>query len=108
MVHLGGTAHMIFAVTHDANGGLHIATHVNTAGLSGIGLTTGNTYHASQADSFVSNSAGSGNEFTFINNFLMTAPGVGNNVRVHELLHGYIDTNGNVIAVIEKITSDCG
>ena len=108
MVHLTGAAHMVLAVTYDANGGLHIATHVNTVGLSGVGVTTGNVYHSVQADSFMSNSGGAGNEFTFINNFLMTAPGAGNNVRVHELIHGYIDTNGNVVAVIDNFTSDCG
>jgi hypothetical protein len=108
LVRLTGAAHMVFAVTQDANGGLHIATHVNTVGLSGVGLTTGAKYQASQADSFASNSGGTGNEFTFINNFLMTAPGGGNNVRVHAIIHGYLDANGNVIAVIDNLTSDCG
>jgi len=108
VVHLTGAAHMVFAVARDANGNVHIETHINTVGLSGVGLTTGNKYQASQADSFISNSGGTRNEFTIINNFRMTAPGPGNNVLVHELIHGYIDTNGNVIAVIDNITSDCG
>jgi hypothetical protein len=107
-VHVTGAAHMVFAVTQDANGGVHVATHVNTIGLSGVGLTTGAKYQAFQQDSTVLNSGGTGNEFTIINNFLMTAPGPGNNVRVHELIHGYIDASGNFIAVIDNFTSDCG
>lgn len=108
MVHLTGAAHMVFAVTHDANGGMHIATHVNSAGLSGVGITTGNKYQASQADSFISNSGGTGNETTFVNNFLMTAPGPGNNLRIHELVHVFVDANGNVTTLIDNVTVDCG
>jgi hypothetical protein len=108
VVHLIGAAHMVFAVTHDANGGLHIATHVNTVGLRGVGLTTGNQYQASQQDSFVSNSSVTGGETTFVNNFLMTARGPGNNLRIHELVHVFLDANGNVTAVIDKTTVDCG
>ena len=108
MVHLTGAAHTVFAVTQDANGGLHIATHVNTVGLSGVGLTTGNTYHASHADSFVSNSVGAKNEFTFFNNFLMTAPGAGNNVRVHEVVHVTVNANGEITAETDDLTVDCG
>jgi len=108
MVHLTGAAHMVFAVTNDANGGMHIAAHVNSVGLSGVGLTTGNKYQASQADSFISNSGGTGTVTTFVNNFLMTAPGPGNNLRVHELVHVFVDANGNVTTVIDNITVDCG
>jgi len=108
LVDLIGVVQAVFSVTPDASGGQHVATHVNLAGVSGIGLTTGNKYQASQADSFVSNSGGTATEFTLVNNFLMTAPGPGNNLRVHELVHVTVDANGNVTAEIENITIDCG
>jgi hypothetical protein len=107
-VHLTGAVHIVFAVTQDANGGVHIATHVNTVGLSGVGLTTGAKYRAVQQDSFVSSSGGTGNEFTIVNTLLLTAPGRGNNLRAHELIRGYVDANGSVIITMETLTVDCG
>jgi sorbitol-specific phosphotransferase system component IIA len=82
--------------------------HFNYAGVSGIGLTTGNKYQASGGDHFVSNSGRPGNEFTFVNNFLMTAPGRGNNLRVHELVHVTVNANGEITAETDNITVDCG
>lgn len=108
MVDLIGVTHAVFAVAHDGDGGLHIVTHFNNAGVSGVGLTTGNKYQASGGDYFVSSSGRPGNEFTLVNNFLMTAPGPGNNVRVHELVHVTTDANGVVTADVENITVDCG
>lgn len=107
LVDLIGEVHAVFSVTTDGHGGVHIATHFNNAGLSGIGLTTGDKYQASGGDHFVSNSGGGANEFTFVNNFLMTAPGSGNNLRVHELVHVTIAANGAVSAAIDNITVDC-
>jgi hypothetical protein len=107
-VNLVGEVHAVFAVTHEGDGGLHIMIHFNYAGVSGIGLTTGNKYQASGGDHFVSNSGRPGNEFTFVNNFLMTAPGRGNNLRVHELVHVTTDTNGVVTADVDNTTVDCG
>ena len=48
-VELTGEVHAVFGVTHDANGGLHIATHFNNVSVKGIGLTTGNTYQGREA-----------------------------------------------------------
>lgn len=108
IVDLIGKTHAVFAVTHDSDGGLHIMIHFNNAGVSGTGLTTGNKYQSSGGDHFVSNSGRPGNEFTFVNSFLMTAPGPGNNLRVHELVHVTTDTNGDVTAAIDNTTVDCG
>lgn len=108
VVNLSGEVHAVFSVTVDANGGLHVGTHFNNLGVSGSGLTTGDKYQASGGDHFVSNSGGGANEFTFVNNFLMTAPGSGNNLRVHELVHVTVDANGELTAEIDNITVDCG
>jgi len=107
-VHLTGAVRIVRAVTYDANGGRHTATHIFLVDVSAIGLTTGQKYQVSQPDSFISNSGSTGGEFTFVNNFLMVAPGPGNNLRAHELGHGVIDANGNLITVIDNIMVDCG
>jgi hypothetical protein len=86
---------------------VHIATHFNDAGVSGIGLTTGNKYQASGGNHFVSNSGGTRNEFTFVNNFLLVAPGAGNNLRVHELVHVTVNANGEITAETDNIAVDC-
>jgi len=108
IVDLTGEVHAVFSVTVDANGGVHIATHFNNAGVNGIGLTTGNKYQASGGDYFVSNSGGTANELTFVNNFLLVAPGSGNNLRVHELAHVTVNANGEITAETDNITVDCG
>lgn len=108
MVDLTGEVHAVFSVTVDANGGVHIATHFNNVGVSGFGLTTGDIYQAAGGDYFVSNSGVTANEFTFVNNFQMTAPGSGNNLHVHELVHVTVDANGEVTAEVNNITVDCG
>ena len=108
MVYLTGDVHAVFAVTYDANGGQHVTTHINNVGVSGIGLITGNKYQATGGDSFVSNDGGPGSEFTFVNNFGLTAPGPGNNLRVHELIHATLNANGELTADIVNITVDCG
>jgi hypothetical protein len=38
----------------------------------------------------------------------MTAPGPGNNLRVHELVHVTTNTNGDVTAAVDNTTVDCG
>jgi hypothetical protein len=38
------TLHTVTAVRTDAKGGLHVTLHANLAGMSGVGLTTGDTY----------------------------------------------------------------
>jgi hypothetical protein len=108
MVDLTGEVHAVFSATVDANGGLHIATHFNNVGVSGVGLTTGDKYQAAGGDYFVSNSGGGANEFTFVNNFEMMAPGSGNNLHVHELVHVTVDANGEITTEIDNITVDCG
>ena len=108
MIDLTGQVHAVFSVTVDANGGVHIATHFNNVGVSGIGLTTGDKYQAAGGDYFVSNSGSTANEFTFVNNFLLVAPGSGNNVRVHELAHVTVNANGEITAETDNITVDCG
>jgi len=107
MIDLTGQVHAVFSVTVDGNGGVHIATHFNDAGVSGIGLTTGNKYQASGGNHFVSNSGGTRNEFTFVNNFLLVAPGAGNNLRVHELVHVTVNANGEITAETDNIAVDC-
>jgi hypothetical protein len=108
MIDLTGEVHAVFSVTVDANGGVHISTHFNNVGVSGIGLTTGDRYHAAGPNHFVSNSRGTQNELTFVNDFLLVAPGSGNNLRIHELVHVTVDANGEITAEVNSLAVDCG
>ena len=51
---------------------------------------------------------GTENELTFVNDFLLVAPGSGNNLRLHELVHITVDANGEITAEVNNITVDCG
>jgi hypothetical protein len=44
LVELSGPLHMLFHVTEDANGGIHVKSHVQPQGISGVGMSTGTKY----------------------------------------------------------------
>jgi hypothetical protein len=45
---------------------------------------------------------------TFVNDFLLVAPGSGNNLRIHELVHVTVDANGEITAEVNSLAVDCG
>ncbi len=107
MVALVGAQLAVFSVTADANGGQHISTHFNNHGVTGTGLTTGDSYQSTGVNRFSSSSRGAMSEFTFINSFLMIGSGAGNNLLVHETVHMTVNANGEVTADITDISSEC-
>ncbi len=107
MAALVGAQHAVFSVTTDANGGQHISTHFNNRGVTGTGLTTGDSYQSTGVNRFSSSSRGAMNEFTFINSFLMISSGAGSNLLVHETVHMTVNANGAVTVNITDISSEC-
>ena len=107
IVALSGEVHMVFSVTSDSGGGLHIDTHSNNEGVWGTGLTTGDKYHATGGNRFSSNTNGAASEVTFVNNFQLIGQGQNNNLVIHETVHMTINANGDVTANIFNVDAEC-
>ncbi len=83
LVFLTGNLHVLLRFAMDQAGGIHVASHFQPQGISGIGQTTGDKYQGTGVtqDQF---NAKVGVEETFINNFRIIGQGNGNNFLVHE------------------------
>jgi hypothetical protein len=101
-----GNLHVLTAVTFDRRGGVHVKTHNQPQGLTGVGQTTGDQYQATGVtqDEF---NAKVGQTYTFVNNFRIIGQATGNNFLVHETYHLTINANGTVTAVHDNFTIDC-
>lgn len=78
-------------------------------GISGVGLTTGDTYHATGGTQgeFKGSFVNGQYEETSVNNFRIIGQGTGNNLLVHENFHITVNANGVVTTVIDNTTIDC-
>lgn len=95
----------MFHVTANANS-FHIHFHDNAQGVTGTGLTTGDSYRAEGSTAFRFNVA-AGETQTFINNFLVIGQGPDNNFTVHEKGHLTINANGEVTVSRDEVTVEC-
>ena len=108
VVLITGTLHVQNHITITDNRA-SIKSHFQPQGASGVGLTTGDVYHATgvtqEHDSIpITNGAF---EFTFVNNFKIIGPGPDNNLLVHENVHVTIDANGNVTTTVDNLSVEC-
>jgi hypothetical protein len=108
LVLISGTLHVLQHITINDNRA-SIKIHFQPQGASGVGLTTGDTYHATgvtqEHDSVpITNGAF---EFTFVNNFKIIGPGPDNNLLVHQNVHVTIDANGNVTTIVDNTSVEC-
>ena len=106
VVELSGELHVLFHVTLDAAGGAHIKIHFQPQGVSGVGLTTGDTYRGTGVTQNEESINGA-DEFTFVNNFRVIGQGSGNNLLVHQLVHVTINDNGTLTALVVNNNIDC-
>ena len=83
--------------------------HFQPQGGTLVGLTTGDTYHATGVtqQSFKDSLQNGQSTFTFINNFRMIAAGPGNNLLVHETFHMTVNANGDVTVTHDNLSFDC-
>jgi hypothetical protein len=108
VVLITGTLHVQNHITINDNRA-SIKNHFQPQGASGVGLTTGDVYHATgvtqEHDSIpITNGAF---EFTFVNNFKIIGPGPDNNLLIHENVHVTIDANGNVTTTVDNLSVEC-
>jgi hypothetical protein len=106
LVTLEGTLHVLTHVTIDDQGGLHVKQHFQPQGVSGTGLTTGDTYHGTGATQTEFN-ATAGVEQTSINNFRIIGQGPDNNLLVHSTFHVTVTPDGDVTTVVDNFSVEC-
>jgi hypothetical protein len=106
LVALEGDLHVLLTITENDNH-LSIKAHSQPQGISGTGLTTGDSYQGTGVtqDHFTT---GLGAEaFTFVNNFRIIGQGPGNNFLVHQTFHVTINANGEITATVDNFSAEC-
>jgi hypothetical protein len=108
IVILSGELHTLVTQVVDSNGGIHIKSHSQPQGISGVGLLTGAKYQATGVtQEHFNDHPGLPLEDTFVNNFRIIGQGPGNNFLVHTTLHITVNANGVVTANVINARTDC-
>jgi hypothetical protein len=106
IVDLSGTLHVLLHTTLDGSGGFHAKTHFQPQGVTGVGLTTGDTYQGTGVNQNQFNGT-VGDESTSVENFRIIGHGPGNNFLVHETLHTTVNAHGVVTAFVSNVSVEC-
>ena len=103
-----GDLHVLISEEEDSNGGVHLKSHFQPQGISGVGLLTGDKYQATGVTQEHTNiHSGLAFEDTFVNNFRIIGQGPGNNLLVHTTFHVTVNANGDVTAEVLNSSVDC-
>ena len=105
---LSGPLHVL--ITFTVNGkNVSGKTHFQPQGISGVGLDTGKTYHATGVtqDHFKGFLTDGQFNQTFVNNFRIIGQGRGNNFLVHENFHFAVNAKGEVTASHDNFSTVC-
>lgn len=109
-VELSGTLHILLILTMSDSGRVTMKSHFQPQGVSGIGLTTGDSYRATgvtQETRTFDDFDDFPLEFTFVNNFRIIGQGPGNNFLVHETTHVTYNANGELTASHSTTSMEC-
>jgi hypothetical protein len=108
IVALTGELHVLVTYTINKNT-VSGKYHAQPQGISGAGLSTGDTYQATGVtqDQFSAQLNGGQYEETYVNNFRIIGQGPDNNYLVHYTLHITINQNGDITADVENISVGC-
>ena len=107
-VHVTGERLRISTVVIDESGGGHVTLHVIPSGnLTGVGLTTGDTYRVLGREA-VSVEASSASTFTGTSMSRWILPGSGNDFTVRDIFHTTVDARGALRSVHVGTTVECG
>jgi len=105
---LTGELHALVTQEVDSDGGIHIKTHFQPQGISGVGSVTGVKYQGTGVTQEHFNiHSGLAIEDTFVNNFRMIGQGPGNNLLVHTTFHVTVNANGVVTADVLNTSTEC-
>ena len=107
-IHLSGTLLAMFSFTESSSGNVEIGFHFNPQGITGVGLTSGATYHATgETLGTTTIKAKGGISDTFVNNFKIIGEGSAPNFLETDVIHVTVNANGVVTATVEKSMIRC-
>ena len=104
-ISLTGNLHLLISVTINDKGST-IVIHANPQGLSGEGLTTGDSYQGVGVTRDVIHVDGA-TTTTFVNNFRMIGEGPGNNLQLHQTIHVTINPDGTTTSEVIISSIEC-
>ena len=102
VVEISGTIHMMNQTQTDGS----VIGHFNYQNVSGVGLTSGNTYQVSAVDTFRL-SAPFPTDISSLQSFRLISRGSESNLLVTVLYHITVNANGEVIASIDDLNMQC-
>lgn len=106
VVTLTGTLHVLYNVTTDNQGGVHVKSHFQPQQVSGVGSITGDRYQGTGATQEMYTTR-VGSTHTYVNVFRVIGQGPGNDYRVFELTHTTVHPDGRVSANVDQSRVDC-
>jgi hypothetical protein len=107
-IHLSGTLLAQFRTTETSGGNLAVGFHFNPQGITGVGLTSGATYHATgETQGTTTIKAKGGISDTFVNNFKIIGEGSAQNFLQTDVFHLTVNANGDVTATVERSMIRC-
>jgi hypothetical protein len=107
-IHLSGTLLAQFTFTETRSGNVEIGFHFNPQGITGVGLTSGATYHATgETLGTTTIKATGGISDTFVNNFKIIGEGSAPNLLETDVIHLTVNAEGVVTATVEKSMIRC-
>jgi hypothetical protein len=99
---------LVLHETVDAAGGDHLLFVVNDKGTTGLGLTSGTTYHQTGA---TVESTHATDPYPFVDTFVfvvnLVAAGPSPDYRLHVTAHFTVNANGELTALVDNVTSEC-
>ena len=108
LVHALGSLHQVFTTVISATGKMTLRSHFQPQGLTGVGLTTGDTYQATGVTQTTDQIGGPFPVvFSLINNFRFIGAGPNNNLLIHEEAHLTINATGVVSVFVDRLTEEC-
>jgi hypothetical protein len=107
-IQLSGTLLTEFSFTETSGGNVEIGFHFNPQGITGVGLTSGATYHATgETLGTTTIRATGGFSDTFVNNFKIIGEGRAANFLETDVIHLTVNANGVVTATVDQSMIRC-
>ena len=102
VVEISGTIHVVNQTQADGS----VIGHFNYQNVTGLGLTSGNTYRVSAVDQ-VRLQAPFPSSITSVQSFHLISPGGESNLLVQVLYHITVNGNGEVTVAIDDLNTQC-
>jgi hypothetical protein len=106
-IHLNGTLLAEFSSTESSGGNIEVGFHFNPQGITGVGLTSGATYHATGETLGTTTIRADSISDTFVNSFKIIGEGSAQNFLETDVFHLTMNANGVVTAIVDRSTIRC-